>query len=251
MSHLTLYDVSVDICKKSIIQSVNCSFKAGEFTAILGPNGAGKTSLLKAIMGLIPYSGTMSALDTNGKTLSRSAYSYLCQLNQTSSYLTVIEVVLLGLVHDLKWKISSEQEAKAETILQELNLIHLANQRFSDLSGGQQQLVSLAQALVGEPSVLLLDEPTSALDLKHQVQVLELASDYTKRNQCITISVLHDLSMASRYCDHLLLLEQGQIQSEGSPDKVLNKELLSRIYQVEVDVGICSRGHRYITPVRL
>lgn len=251
MSHLTICDVAVDICNKSIIKPMNCTFKAGEFTAILGPNGAGKTTLLKSIMGLIPYSGTMGAFDINGKTLSRSAYSYLCQLNKTSSYLSVIEVVLLGLVHELNWKISSEQETKAEAVLQELNLIHLANQRFSDLSGGQQQLVSLAQALVGRPSVLLLDEPTSALDLKHQVQVLELARDYTKRHQCITISVLHDLSMAARYCDHLLLLDQGQIQGEGVPDKVLNKELLSRIYQVEVDVGICSRGHRYITPVRL
>ena len=122
---LNLSQINFAYGQQKVLHDVNFSLHEGEISLLLGPNGAGKTTLLKSIMGLIPYSGTMGAFDMNGKTLSRSAYSYLCQLNKTSSYLTVIEVVLLGLVHELNWKISSEQETKAEAVLQELNLIHL------------------------------------------------------------------------------------------------------------------------------
>ncbi|UTV30508.1 ABC transporter ATP-binding protein [Photobacterium atrarenae] len=237
--------------RKTVLEQIDATFKAGEFTAILGPNGTGKTTLLKAMMGLVPHTGKVRAYDESGGPLSRTAYSYLCQLNKSSSELTVIEVVLLGLVHQLSWRITAAQEQQAETMLQELGLLHLATRSFAHLSGGQQQLVSLAQALIGRPEVLLLDEPTSALDLKHQVQVLELARDYTRQHQCITVAVLHDLSMAARYCDRLLLLDQGRVQREGSPNDVLNNETLSRVYQVEVDVGYCSQGHTYVTPIRL
>ena len=248
MKHLSLKDVAVDIGGKSILTPINATFKSGEFSAIIGPNGAGKTTLLKTMMGLIPSQGSLGAFLDDGQSIPRNRYAYLCQLNKSSSQLTVIEVVLLGLVHSLNWRITPEQEQTAESILRDLGLLHLATRTFSHLSGGQQQLVSMAQALVGRPSVLLLDEPTSALDLKHQVQVLALAKDYTNEHQCITIAVLHDLSMAARYCDHLLLLDQGKVQKSGSPSDVLDEQLLSRVYQVDVDVGQCNKGHLHITP---
>ena len=251
MTSLSLHQLSVHLGRKSILDNIDAAFKGGEFAAILGPNGAGKTTLLKAMMGLVPSKGQVRGLDTHGNALPRTAYSYLCQLNKSSSQLTVIEVVLLGLVHQLNWRITDEQEHLAESILRELGLVQLATRSFCHLSGGQQQLVSLAQALVGRPSVLLLDEPTSALDLKHQVQVLDLARDYTQQQQCITVAVLHDLSMAARYCDHLVLLDKGCVQRQGTPGEVLSEKTLSRVYQVEVDVGHCSQGHAYVTPVRL
>ncbi|MBU2898075.1 ABC transporter ATP-binding protein [Vibrio hepatarius] len=248
MKHMSLNDVAVNMGGKSILTPINATFKSGEFSAILGPNGAGKTTLLKTMMGLVPSTGTLGAFLDDGQSIPRTCYSYLCQLNKSSSQLTVIEVVLLGLVHSLNWRITLEQEQRAESILIELGLLHLATRTFSHLSGGQQQLVSMAQALVGRPSILLLDEPTSALDLKHQVQVLALARDYTLEHQCITIAVLHDLSMAARYCDHLLLLDKGKVQKAGAPREVLDETILSRVYQVDVDVGRCSKGHLHVTP---
>ncbi|WP_252724405.1 ABC transporter ATP-binding protein [Vibrio hepatarius] len=245
---MSLNDVAVNMGGKSILTPINATFKSGEFSAILGPNGAGKTTLLKTMMGLVPSTGTLGAFLDDGQSIPRTCYSYLCQLNKSSSQLTVIEVVLLGLVHSLNWRITLEQEQRAESILIELGLLHLATRTFSHLSGGQQQLVSMAQALVGRPSILLLDEPTSALDLKHQVQVLALARDYTLEHQCITIAVLHDLSMAARYCDHLLLLDKGKVQKAGAPREVLDETILSRVYQVDVDVGRCSKGHLHVTP---
>ncbi|MFY2506767.1 ABC transporter ATP-binding protein [Vibrio pectenicida] len=245
---MSLNDVAVNMGGKSILTPINATFKSGEFSAILGPNGAGKTTLLKTMMGLVPSTGTLGAFLDDGQSIPRTCYSYLCQLNKSSSQLTVIEVVLLGLVHSLNWRITLEQEQRAESILIDLGLLHLATRTFSHLSGGQQQLVSMAQALVGRPSILLLDEPTSALDLKHQVQVLALARDYTLEHQCITIAVLHDLSMAARYCDHLLLLDKGKVQKTGAPREVLDETILSRVYQVDVDVGRCSKGHLHVTP---
>ncbi len=250
MKQLLIQDLALKVGRKQVLKRVDAQFKAGEFSAILGPNGAGKTTLLKAVMGILPYSGNISATDKNGSALPPTSFSYLCQLNKSPSQLTVIEVVLLGLVHQLNWRISEEQEKKAENMLRELGLIDIATRPFSQLSGGQQQLVSLAQALVSQPDVLLLDEPTSALDLKHQVQVLDLARQYTLANNTITIAVLHDLSLAASYCDHLILLNDGEVQHSGSPDCVLEPEKLSQIYQVQVDVGCCIHGHTHVTPVR-
>ncbi|PKF81313.1 ABC transporter ATP-binding protein [Vibrio sp. vnigr-6D03] len=250
MKQLLIQDLALKVGRKQVLKRVDAQFKAGEFSAILGPNGAGKTTLLKAVIGILPYSGNISATDKNGRALPSTSFSYLCQLNKSPSQLTVIEVVLLGLVHQLNWRISEEQEQKAENMLRELGLIGIATRPFSQLSGGQQQLVSLAQALVSQPDVLLLDEPTSALDLKHQVQVLDLARQYTLANNTITIAVLHDLSLAARYCDHLILLNDGEVQHSGSPDCVLEPEKLSQIYQVHVDVGCCIHGHTHVTPVR-
>ena len=104
--------------------------------------------------------------------------------------------------------------------------------------------------LVSQPDVLLLDEPTSALDLKHQVQVLDVARQYTQDNHTITVAVLHDLSLAARYCDHLILLDEGKVQHSGSPNGVLDSQKLSQVYQVHVDVGCCIHGHTHVTPVR-
>ncbi len=201
-------------------------------------------------MGILPHQGKVISQGQDGLSIPSKGFSYLCQLNKSSSQLKVIEFVLLGLVHQLSWNITSEQEEKAVSILSDLGLLHLARRQFSQLSGGQQQLVSLAQALVSKPEVLLLDEPTSALDLKHQVEVLDLARQYTKQHNTITIAVLHDLSLAARYCEHLVLLDGGVIKYSGHPDEVLDSDKLSQIYQVHVDVGCCIHGHTHVTPVR-
>lgn len=251
MKSLSIESIAVTLGGKPVLKKVEAHFCEGEFSAILGPNGAGKTTLLKAIMNLIPYRGKINSSRENGQRLTPKSFSYLCQLNKSHCQLTVIEFVLLGLVHHLSWHITFEQEQKAEAILNYLGLINLASRKFSQLSGGQQQLVSLAQALVAEPDVLLLDEPTSALDLRHQVQILDLVRQYTRAKRIITIAVLHDLSLAARYCDHLLLLNEGVVQHSGKPKEVLDSEKLSQIYQVHVDVGRCVHGHTHVTPVRL
>lgn len=250
MTSLSIENLAVTIRRKRVLKKVDAHFLGGEFAAILGPNGAGKTTLLKAIMGIILSDGKIDSSGEDGQRLPLRSFSYLCQLNKSPCQLTVIEFVLLGLVHQLSWNITLEQEQQADAILDELGLRNLALRQFSQLSGGQQQLVSLAQALVAEPKVLLLDEPTSALDLKHQVQILDLVRQYTRAKNIITIAVLHDLSLAARYCDHLLLMNDGEVHYCGKPEDVLDSERLGQIYQIHVDVGCCVHGHTHVTPVR-
>ncbi|MDO6706180.1 ABC transporter ATP-binding protein [Photobacterium sp. 1_MG-2023] len=250
MKGISVQQLDLTLGGREILSGINATFHCGELTTLLGPNGTGKTTLLKAMMGQYPYAGQIQAIQGQAD-VKKHRFSYLCQLASSASQLTVIEVVLLGLVHELGLRITSEQEYQAETILTELGLSALATRRFHTLSGGQQQLVSLAQTLISKPEVLLLDEPTSALDLRHQIQVLELAKDYTRTQNAVTIAVLHDLSLAARYSDQLVLLHQGKVRCSGVPEDVCLPEVLSDVYQVGIDVGYCQQGHLHITPVHL
>ena len=249
MNNLCVEELSVSLGGKPILSNLSANFKGGQFTAILGPNGTGKTTLLKAMMGIIPYKGTV-VTRSGAESIPMSRFSYLCQLNKSPSQLTVIEMVLLGLVSQLTWRVNEEQQLLAENMLKSLGLLAMSTQRFSALSGGQQQMVAMAQALISKPKILLLDEPTSALDLRHQVQVLDLAKQYTSDSGAVTVAVLHDLSLAARYSDQLLLLNNGSVVASGEPKLVLRPDLLEQVYQVEVDVGCCNQGHWHVTPTR-
>ncbi len=121
-------------------------------------------------------------------------------------------------------------------IIEELNLTHLSKQPFNTLSGGQKQLVSMAQSMISKPKVLLLDEPTSALDLRHQLIVMNLAQKYTKETGAVTIFVVHDLMLASRYGANLLLLNDGKIKVFDTAEKVLKPEMLESVYGVKISV---------------
>lgn len=111
-------------------------------------------------------------------------------------------------------------------------------------------MVIMAQAMVSKPKILLLDEPTSALDLKHQLQIMETAKKYTKKTGSITVIVLHDIALAARYSDEILLLHEGYSVQQGIPEDVLKEELLEEIYGVELDISKSSRGFISITPIK-
>ena len=163
--------------------------------------------------------------------------------------LTVFEMVLLGRVKDLTWKVEKVHLDAVANILEELHLTPLSYTKFSSLSGGQKQMVIMAQALVSTPKVLLLDEPTSALDLKHQLQVMEIARNYTKKTGAITILVLHDIALATRYSDQLLLLHNGYSMKQGSVQEVVKPELLEKVYEVKLDVSRSEQGYITVTPI--
>ncbi|MGC9402725.1 ABC transporter ATP-binding protein [Vibrio genomosp. F10 str. 9ZC157] len=249
MNYLCVEQLCVSLGGKPILSDLSAKFQGGQFTTVLGPNGTGKTTLLKAILGTIPYHGAVLSR-SGSEPIPIRRFSYLCQLNKSPSQLTVIEMVLLGLVNQLTWKISEQQQLLAENMLKSLGILPIATRRFSALSGGQQQMVAMAQALISKPKILLLDEPTSALDLRHQVQVLDLAKQYTRDSGAVTVAVLHDLSLAARYSDQLLLLNEGNVVASGEPKDVLKPDLLEHVYQVEVDVGCCNQGHWHVTPTR-
>lgn len=131
-----------------------------------------------------------------------------------------------------------------------MHLEAIARQPFHTLSGGQKQLVSMAQSLISRPKVLLLDEPTSALDLRHQLIVMNLAQKYTQDTGAVTIFVVHDLMLASRYGTNLLLLHQGRIKAFDRADQILQPELLENVYNVEISVERTKNGFLNAIPVR-
>jgi len=247
---MKLSDVAVNFQKKEVLKGVSITLKGGQMVSVIGPNGTGKTTLVKAIAKLVRYSGEVVITDDNGKRITTNDIAYVPQMTVTTTDLTVFEMVLLGRVKDLSWRVEQVHLDAVSKILEELGLISLSYRPFSRLSGGQRQLVIMAQALVSHPRVLLLDEPTSALDLRHQLQVLDIAKKYNKDTGAITIVVIHDLGLAARYSDYIVLLDDGYSAKEGTPDVVLDEHVLEKAYQVEVDVSVSAGGFKTVTPIR-
>ena len=172
MLKLKIEGLSCSIKNKEILKDITVSFQQGEMAAVLGRNGAGKTTFIRCIANLIAHQGSI-VLEEDGKKLGRSPIAYLPQLEKITSSLTTFETILLGLTKTLSWKVSEAQLAKVSQVIRELKLDAFANTPVRSLSGGQKQLVFLAQSFVSEPRLLLLDEPTSALDVRHQLVVME------------------------------------------------------------------------------
>lgn len=250
MIKLEVANMGVSFQQKTVIKDISAVLQGGQLTAIIGPNGTGKTTMIKAIARLIKAKGAVALHDTDGSAMSWDQIAYVPQMAATVSELSVFEMVLLGRVKDLSWKVERQHLDAVTQVLTELNLLELSGCAFSELSGGQRQLVTMAQALVAKPRVLLLDEPTSALDLRHQLEVMEIAQRYTRQTGAITVAVLHDLALAARYSDNIFLLHEGFLAKAGLPVDVLDADLLERVYGVEVDVSVSCGGYTTVTPIR-
>lgn len=165
---LRVENLNVGFGRRTVLRDISFTVHAGEFICLLGQNAAGKTTLFKAVSNLIASSGRVTLCE-NGKALPRSAIAYLPQLTQVQSRLTVFEMVMLGLGRRLSWRVTPDIFERVDQTLHAMQISHLADRPVASLSGGQKQLVFMAQAFVSRPRVLLLDEPTSALDLRHQL----------------------------------------------------------------------------------
>lgn len=218
---LQVQDLCVRYGERSAVQGVSLQCTPGRVTGIIGPNGSGKSSLVKAIAGMVPCSGTLHFDDAPTRP---AAIGYMPQDLQAPMALTVLEVVLLGWLGQLRLRVQPADLDAVRTVLQSLDINALAGRYLSELCGGQGQMVFLAQALVAQPR-LLLDEPISALDVHHQLTVLERVRQLTRGQGLTTLLVLHDLQAAARYCDDLLLLRQGTVAARGTPVLVYHAAL--------------------------
>lgn len=237
VSDLRLKKGSVEILKK-----ISCEFADGELSCIIGRNGSGKSMLLKSLLGLEKSTGKIGF-----STEERLAY--IPQKMPQDQQLTVFEFVLLGLYGQLGWHVSSEQMNWVNSVLEDLDLLGLAERKMMALSGGQQQLVVLAQALVRRPTVIIADEPTSALDLNKQLEYLRLLREYVHRHGIVGIIVIHDLTLAARFADRVCLMEKGKMLASGTPGEVLEKKRLEKLYQVDIELLESSDRHLVVVPV--
>ncbi len=232
--------LSVRYGGRHAVRDVDLLARPGRMIAVIGANGSGKTSLLRAIAGLVAY---------DGMVLRSGRLGYMPQDNAVRAALTVFEVVLLGRLRSLALRVAREDLRAAEAALGELGIGDFANRRIGELSGGQRQLVFLAQVLAGDPDVLLLDEPTSALDIAHQVQVLGLLREATRRRGLTTLAVLHDLNAAARFADGLALMSAGRLIAEGPPGSVLTVQALRAAFGVEAAIIPGPDGKPVVVPL--
>jgi iron complex transport system ATP-binding protein len=251
---IELRDVSVRLGATEALKDFSLAVETGEWVALIGPNGAGKTTALRALCGLVAYSGeiTIDGVDIRSlgrRNLARQA-AFVPQIPETPPELTVAEYVLLGRTPYLAYFGTEGREDRlaAERALERLELRELAARSLGSLSGGELQRAVLARALAQEAPILLLDEPTTALDLGRQQQALELV--HALRDGGLTIvTTMHDLTLAGQYADRLVLLDRGQTVADGPPHEVLSELNVASFYGANVRV-VHDEGGVFVLPLR-
>ena len=244
-SGLALGHFNAGYPKRQVIHDLTVPhLPCGKITALLGPNGSGKSTLMRAMAGLGPSTGELSLAGENLLTLpfARRAEKvvYLPQTLPAGVHLHVLESIIVA--RHAAGGVRSDSEAEVMSLLRQLGIAHLALSYLDQLSGGQKQLVGLAQSLIRQPSLLLLDEPLSALDLNYQFHVMDLVRQETRRRNIISLVVVHDINIALRHADHVLMLKEGQLLADGAPSQVITPEILASVYGVRGRIEPCSQG---------
>ena len=240
-----------------IVSGLTLDVPKGEIVGLIGRNGVGKSTLFRCILGLSPhYSGTILV---NGKDLRALSVrerareiSYIPQSHAPVYDYEVVDVVLMATGNDLKMLATpgEAQLQRAHEALARIGIEHLAHRTYTQISGGEQQLVLIARALAQNAQTIIMDEPTSALDLRHQLVVMEAARRYAAETGAVCLAVVHDLLTASRFSRSLLLLEEGRISALASPEEVLRAEKLEPVYHVDVSVEQSRSGFLQVVPLR-
>ena len=259
-----------DVCfgyakRREVLHGVSALMPSGQLTAIVGPNGCGKTTLVKCIVRVNrPWSGSVvlrsAGMGTGqGAGAGRGAAGVrgavekdllacpLPELARVVGYVpqrasaelagSVVDYLLLGRRQFLAWRLDETDLAAVCAVLERLGIAHLANASFAELSGGERQKVLVARALLQQPRALLLDEPTSSLDIRNQREMLELAASLAHDEGKVVACVLHDLSAALRYADHVVLMDAGSVVAAGRPRDVLTPQAIERVYGTQVRIS--------------
>lgn len=244
--------------KEEVIKNVSFGVKKGEFLGIIGPNGSGKSTLLRLMSRvLIPQKGEILL---EGQDILKMDLKEICQKvafvpqdTIINFAFTVEEIVLMGRIPHLK-RLQMEAKNDFLTVEQALTLtdtLYLREKQIDELSAGERQRVIIAKALAQEPGLLFLDEPTSHLDIGHQIQILDLLRKLNQQNNLTIIIVLHDLNLASEYCNRVILLNNGGIFKEGGACEVLTYQNIESVYKTVVVVNknpISSKPYVVLVP---
>jgi iron complex transport system ATP-binding protein len=239
---LKIQSLSASYNSRQILHDVSLNVGSGEVLALIGPNGAGKSTLIRAVSGVIPYTGHVR---TNGDDFASFSpiqrARHIATVPQAVSLppaYTVWETVILGRTPYLGFlgQVSEKDEEIARQSLERVSAQQFAERRVGELSGGEQQRVLLARALCQSTPILLLDEPTAHLDLQYQVSLLELVSDLAHKDNLAVLVALHDLNLAAHYADRIALMVAGNIKAIGKPKEVLQPELIAEAYCLPVQV---------------
>jgi iron complex transport system ATP-binding protein len=237
-----------------VLRGVDCAVRSGELWAVLGPNGTGKSTLLRAVLGVLPWTrGEVrlvgkARLAWDSRELARRV-AWVPQNFEPAEGFSGLELVLMGRSPHLGlWGLTSERDAAlARTVLEELGVGYLAERSGEELSGGERRMLLLARALVQAPSLLLLDEPTAFLDVAHQVSALARVRARVEAGLG-AVAVLHDVNLAAAFATHALLMRDGQVLAQGPVGTVLERELLESLYGLPMEMALAPSGARLFAP---
>lgn len=217
--------------------------QSGEFVAVIGPNAAGKSTLFRRMAGLLRGPG---AVQLCGSAKGSRTISYMPQDSGANAVLTVYESILLARKQGQSWRVDDSDLVLIDETMAALNITELAFRDLGTLSGGQRQLVAIAQTLVRDPDILLMDEPTSALDLHRQIEVLDLMRAQARRRGMLVLVAIHDLNQALRFADKALVIADGRLRGCGRAADVITVDMLRDVYRIDARIEKCSRDFAHI-----
>ena len=237
-----------------VLKDISLELAESEVLGIVGPNGSGKTTLIRCMNNILkPRQGSIIINGNEIRGLSRMEIArhigYVPQSSEHFFPTTVFDTVLMGRRPHASWRSSEHDLDKVIEILELLGLEDLALRNFGELSGGQQQKVLIARALAQETDIILLDEPTSNLDIRHQLEVMHIIKSLVSERGISTVMAIHDLNLALRYADRVIVLNGGHIIAAGDPVSVFTPETIASVYGVEAKISN-DNGRPYIMPVR-
>lgn len=248
MSAIQLDRATLQINGRTVLKDISFAVEPGEFIGVLGPNGAGKTTLMRSILGLLPPSAGGLTVFGRAPRCGDASIGYLPQLRTVLPDLRVRGLdYIASSMHGERWglpSISAANRGKIEATLDAVGASDLANRALSDMSGGERQRLLLAQALIGEPKLLLLDEPLISLDARHQEVVIDVVKNVCRERKITVLFSAHELNQLLGAIDRVLYLGSGQAVL-GRVDDVVTAPVLSRLYGTEIEV-LRASGHIFV-----
>ncbi|MCW4006375.1 MAG: ABC transporter ATP-binding protein [Candidatus Bathyarchaeota archaeon] len=252
--NLTINKLSFSYASVPILKDLELFVEPGEVLSIVGPNGSGKSTLLKCINRILKPKENSVLID--GEDCSKIKLKELSKLmgyvpqSSTSTFpFTVFDVVLMGRRPYVNWSLSDRDTEIVAEMLDYLGIGELAMRHFNELSGGEQQKVIIARALAQQPKVMLLDEPTSSLDVRHQLEILCILRSLTQQGDRSVIVTMHDLNLACRFSDRMVMIKHGKIFACGTPQEVINEPNIEQVYGIKSKVSCSFMGIPQITPL--
>ena len=257
MAIINIEKLNYSYGKKEVLKELSLNIDENKLTGIIGPNGCGKSTLAKNIIKYINGKfESFKIMDTDIRELSHKKIaqliSYIPQKSTIISNISVFDYVLLGRFPLLKnsWDNYSEKDYEiVENNISLLNIEELRDRNVETLSGGELQKALLARALAQEAKILLLDEPTSALDLNNAVEFMKILKNISIKKEISVIIIIHDLNLASLFCDSLIILKDGKFIEKGSPKEVINEKNIKSIYNLDCKVCYNENDKPYIIPI--
>ncbi len=242
--NLKVHNLTFRYQSSPVLEGIDVEIKKGDFVGIIGPNGSGKSTLIKNINAFLkPVEGAVFLDDENILKMSRQkiarSMAVVPQDTSVGFNFTAYEIVMMGRVpHLTRFQKEGPQDEKIVREAMDLtNSWDLKDRSITELSGGERQRVILARAMAQEPQIILLDEPTAFLDISYQTEVFDLMRTLNREKNMTVIAVLHDLNLASQYCDYLILLKAGKIFKIGTPSAVMTVENIQEVYGTKVIIS--------------